>query len=355
MRVLPSDEHQSRKEKILQAVVHLFIKTGKPVGSSSIVDNFHLNLSPASIRNVLAELEKEGYLTHPHTSAGRVPTDLGYRSYVSSLVHIQNLALDEQKRLQSEYSHQMKELEDLMTSTTRVLSALSHCTGFALPPLMNTESLRRVELIPIGGGQLLAVFISDTGFIRNQVIALDNIPDEETLRGVSRFLNDRLSGLSFTQAQSRLAMEMDRYNMNQAIKQEFLSALTRQLFDVGERKEVYVEGASNILNFPEFQDTVTMRSFANLVDERQILGDLLIRELGGKGIQVKIGSDDTPELKNFSVVSSSYHVRGRPVGVLGILGPKRMEYGRMMSIVNSVAALVNKFLEKSGTEFLEAP
>lgn len=345
MRILPTDEHQQRKEKILQSVVHLYIKTGKPVGSHTIVDNYTLNLSPASIRNVLAELEKDGYLTHPHTSAGRVPTDRGYRFYVDSIVNIQKLAADEEKRIREEYSHRMSEIEGLMQSTTRLLSNLSNCTGFALSPTVNVEKLRRIELIPVSDTQVLAVLVSETGLVRNRMIPVLHAPSEEALRNTSRFLNERLSGFSFNDAEGKLLAELDRYHAEQSVRDEFLRELSKNLFEGATQGDLYVEGASNILKFPEFQDYEAMRHFARLVDEKETLGNVLNKELNKKGLQVRIGLETSPELKNFSVVSSSYQINGRLVGVLGILGPKRMEYERMMAIVNTVAQLVNRALD----------
>lgn len=344
MRILPTDEHQQRKEKILQSVVHLYIKTGKPVGSNTIVDNYALNLSPASIRNVLAELEKEGFLTHPHTSAGRVPTDRGYRFYVNAIVNIQQLAVEEEKQIRDEYSHRMREINDLMQSTTRVLSSLSSCTGFVLSPAVDVEKLRRIELIPVSETQVLAVLVSDTGLVRNQMIQVAHTPNDETLRTTSQFLNERLSGLNFTEAESRLLIEMDRFNVEQNNREAFLRELSKGLFGPAPIADLYVEGASNILKFPEFQDYEAMSHFARLVDEKHTLGKVLNKEIKKQGLQVRIGLETSPELKNFSVVSSSYEMNGRLVGVLGILGPKRMEYERMMAIVNTVAQLVNRAL-----------
>lgn len=350
MRVLPFDEHQARKEKILQAVIHLFIKTSKPVGSSTLVESTQLNLSPATIRNVLAELEKEGYLTHPHTSAGRMPTDRGYRFYVDSIVKIQRLAAEEEERIRQEYFRRRRELEDLMQSATRVLSTLSHCTGFVLPPKVAEEKLMRVELIPLSASQILGVLISETGLVRNQLIDIERMPEEETLRRAARFLNERLSGLNFSEAPAKLTTELELFHREEALQAELLSHLASELFDaeVG-RKGVYLEGTGNIFKFPEFQDYDGMRQFAQLVDEKQALGQLLAGTLSTKGLQVSIGSEVHPELKDFSVVSSGYEVNGRPVGVLGILGPKRMEYARMMSIVNSVADMLSRHLEGRGT------
>jgi heat-inducible transcriptional repressor len=244
-----------------------------------------------------------------------------------------------------EYSRRRREIEDLMLSTSRVLSALSDCTGFVLPGKVETENLRRVELIPVGAKQILSVMISESGFVRNHMIDVDHLPDEETLRYASRFLNERLSGLSFTEAQSRILGELDRFHRQQGEQMELVQTLSKYLFGAEYRKDIYVEGASNIWKFPEFRDYETMRNFAQFMDEKESLGQMLTRGLSQDGLQVRIGSEYFPELKDFSVVSSGFHVRGRPVGVLGILGPKRMQYERMMSIVNTVAQMVNQFLE----------
>ncbi len=231
-----------------------------------------------------------------------------------------------------------------MMSTTRVLSTLSHCTGFILPPKLHEEKLRRIELIPVDRNHILAVLVSEGGMVRNQSIVVDRMPDDESLRTASRFLGERLAGLSFSEAHKRLLHELNLFHDRQQGQHEFLEVLSRHLFDGGERSDLIVEGTSNLFNFPEFQDYESMRSFAQLVDEKEALGLVLKRELNQKGLQVKIGAESSPELKNFSVVSTCYNVNGRPVGVLGILGPKRMQYDRMMAIVDTVANLVNRVL-----------
>lgn len=354
MRILPSDEHQARKEKMLQAVVHLYIKTGKPVGSTTIVDNYHLNLSPATIRNVLAELETDGFLTHPHTSAGRVPTDKGYRSYVDSIVQIQKLAAEEEQKIKEEYSRRRREIDDLMMSTTRVLSALSNCAGFILPPTVNIEKLRRVELVPVDDHHVLGVLVSQNGFVRNQMIEVSHLPDDETLRSASRLLNERLQGLGFAEAQTRLVGELAQLQRQQSDETELFSTLSKHLFEAELKKDIYVEGTNNMLKFPEFQDYESMRNFAEFVDEKDALEQVLMKGLNQKGLQVWIGSERAPELKDFSVVTSTYQVKGHQVGVLGILGPKRMQYERMMAIVDTVAKLMNRALD-GHRDFLEGP
>ncbi len=345
MRILPTDEHLARKQKMLQAVVHIYIRTGKPVGSSTILENYRLNLSPATIRNVLADLEKEGYLTHPHTSAGRIPTDRGYRFYVDSIAQVQKLAHEEEQRIKEEYTRRRREIDELMLSTTRLLSALSNCTGFVLPGKVETEHLRRVELIPVSHTQILGVLVSDTGFVRNQMIEVERVPDDDTLRNASRFLNERLAGLSFSDAQLRFLEVLDQFHRQRNEQLDLLQTLSKYLFGAEVRKDIYLEGSSNVWKFPELHDVETMRNFSQFIDEKQALSEVLTRGLTKDGLQVRIGSEYFPELKDFSVVSSGFHMHGRPMGVLGILGPKRMEYERMMAIVNTVAQLMEKFLQ----------
>ena len=353
MRILHSNEHQLRKEKILQAVIHIFIKTGKPVGSSTIGDNFRLGLSPASIRNVLAELEKDGFLTHPHTSAGRIPTDLGYRFYVDSIVKIQKLAEEEESRIHAEYHRRIQEIEELMKSTTRILSSLSHCTGFIVKPKLFEERLRRIELIPVNNTQVLGVLVSESGMVRNQMVNVESVPEETALRFASRFLTEQLSGLSLMEAQNRFLSELEKFQLKQAAQKDFLEILSRNLFDMADESSVVVEGTSNILNFPEFRDLDSLRKFAFLVDKKEALANVLNTELNRQGLQVRIGKEASPEFKDFSVVSSTYKFHGRPMGILGILGPKRMEYERIMAIVKSVTELVNRFLNQADIEMLE--
>jgi heat-inducible transcriptional repressor len=266
---------------------------------------------------------------------------------VNSIVNIQRLAVEEERRIKDEYARRRREIEDLLSSTTRVLSALSNCTGFILPPMMDSgiEKLRRVELIPVKDNQVLAVLVSDSGFVRDQIILLKKEPDEESLRSVTRYLNERLSGLSFTEAQTRLLAEMDDFHRQKDEQHEILLSLSKLLFGPDFKKDLYVEGAGNLLKFPEFQDYESMRQFSRLVDEKQALGEVLKKSLTQEGLQVKIGMEYSPELKDFAVVSTTYQMHGRLVGALGILGPKRMHYERMMAIVNTVAKIMNNYLE----------
>src|SRR4029077_6264522 len=192
MRVLNPETLENRKRKLLQAVIYHYVRTAKPVGSHVIVDKYNFGMSSATVRNLLSDLEKEGYLVQPHTSAGRMPTDKGYRFYVDSLLDIQTLASSEEDRIKKEYAARAKELEDLMVSTSHMLSNLSHYTGMVLSPRLDKTLLRRLQLIPLGGNQILVVVVSQSGLIRHRLVSLQRSIPSERLGAISNLLNERL-------------------------------------------------------------------------------------------------------------------------------------------------------------------
>ena len=354
MRTVSSDELEDRKQRILQAVIHLYIKTGKPVGSSAIVAAFPLRLSPASIRNVLGELEQEGLLTHPHTSAGRIPTDKGYRAYVNSLVEVQRLALEEESRVREEYEMRMREIEQVMLSTSRILSRLSHCTGFILAPKLEDSSLRHLELVLLDPQRILAILVSESGHVRHEMfISERTVYDPQMIRQLNTLLNQKLRGLSFHDIRSHISVFLSDLEHNQANTWQMVKEISSRFFGHTEEAELYMDGANNILSFPEFQDSRHLNQLVHFMDTRRTLAEILSRELEASkpGAHVKIGLENqTPELKEFSVVSSTYAQAGRPVGVLGILGPKRMQYDKMIAIVNEVSHLLNQALDRLKTD-----
>jgi heat-inducible transcriptional repressor len=354
MRVLSSAEQEDRKRRLLQAVIHQYIKTGKPVGSTFIAEQSHLDLSSATIRNVMAELEQEGYLTHPHTSAGRVPTDKAYRYYVDSLIELQRLAQMEEERIHRDYEARIREIEELMLSTSKTLSALSHYTGFVLSPSLEQAQLRHLELIPLDSRRVLVVLVSDSGVVKHRVVAFETSYPMDLIGPLSRMLNEKLRGCPFAQVRESLLDHIEDASQKQIDLFNLARRITRQAFDISDEGEIYLEGTGNILSLPDFQNQEQMRSLVHLLDEKRALGELLAKDLtdgpGEKkwpGVHVKIGAEmNYPDLRNLSLISATYTIKGRTVGVLGILGPKRMEYSRMISLVNSVSKAVSHVLSK---------
>jgi heat-inducible transcriptional repressor len=345
MRQIDPRIQEERKQKILQAVIHHFIKTAKPVGSHILNEEYGFDLSPATIRNLMAELEEDGYLTHPHTSAGRVPTDKGYRTYVDSLIELQRLAIEEEDRIRNEYNGRIKELEELLVQTSRILSGMSQYTGFVLTPKLENNNLKHLELIPFSEDKILVILVTHTGMVKHHLIEA-RVPRSK-LQMLSSILNEKLKGMTLLEARQKV---MEKIEELQAETDEILSlarTLGRNIFEIEE--ELYLEGTSKILSLPEFQDYEPMRCLLRLNDDRDLLMNLLGEDLNSRGVQVHIGSESPcSELQHLSVVSTVYRDGDKPLGVLGIIGPKRMEYEKMMALVDAVSKIVNKMMSRMG-------
>jgi heat-inducible transcriptional repressor len=351
MRILNPETLENRKRKLLQAVIFQYVRTAKPVGSHVIVDKYNFGLSSATVRNLLADLEKEGYIIQPHTSAGRVPTDKGYRFYVDSLLEVQTLAGAEEERIRKEYRARSKELDDLMISTSHMLSALSHYTGMVLSPRMDTTLLRRLQLIHLGGNQILVVIVSQTGSIRHRVVTLNRPIAPDRLAHVSNFLNDRLKGLPLSDVRTQILDHIEAAEQEQEETLSLVKELAREAFDLRKpEQELYLDGKENIVDFPDFDNYGQLSSLLRVVEEKNLLASILEKEMKKGGLTVKIGSENKrPELRGVSLVSSTYKMGENAVGVLGILGPRRMEYARMISLVEGVARIVNQMLGRMNT------
>ena len=346
MRQISESILQERKARVLYAVIHEYIKTGKPVGSSVLEQKYKFNLSPATLRNLMAELEKDGYLTHPHTSAGRIPTDAGYKAYVNSLVELQRLAVEEEERIKQEYEKKTKEIESLLSQTSKILSGLSNYTGFITAPKAKVNEIRNIELMQVSKSQVMVILLTKTGIVKHKMINLS--VDSEELYELKKFLNNKLRGLTVEEASKRLIIEVEKYQD----KQNDMLQLAEQICNVIDsiQEDIYVDGTSNVLSVPDFTDFESARSLMKLNEDKDRLIEIIGKDLDEATVNVKIGGQDLSELKNLSVVKTSYSYGDKIVGVLGIIGPKRMDYDKMMALVNSVSNIVNGFLLKMGDE-----
>ena len=346
MRQIAENILKERKARVLYAVIHEYIKTGKPVGSSVLEQKYKFNLSPATLRNLMAELEKDGFLTHPHTSAGRIPTDAGYKAYVNSLVELQRLAVEDEERIKQEYEKKTKEIESLLSQTSKILSGLSNYTGFITAPKAKVNEIRNIELMQVSKSQVMVILLTKTGIVKHKMINLS--VDSEELYELKKFLNNKLRGLTVEEASKRLIVEVEKYQD----KQNDMLQLAEQICNVIDsiQEDIYVDGTSNVLSVPDFTDFESARSLMKLNEDKDRLIEIIGRDLDEATVNVKIGGQDLSELKNLSVVKTSYSYGDKIVGVLGIIGPKRMDYDKMMALVNSVSNIVNGFLLKMGDE-----
>lgn len=354
MRSLKLEDLEGRKKKVLQSVIHQYIKTARPVGSKSLTEKGLLQLSSATIRNILADLEDEGYITHPHTSAGRVPTDKGYRYYVGTLAEIQRLAVEEQQRIKHECSARSKELQEILEKTSKILSSISHHTGFVLSPKSEYNRLRHLSLVRLDELRILVLMVAESGLIKHHIVKIDKEILPSRLEKLEKILNSQLCGLTLHEVNDQI---MSRIQDEEREYQELVSfarLFARRFFQSSD-DELYVDGASNLISDADFDDVNQIKSIFRLVDEKKILSQMLRKQLPLKNknnIKVTIGSDNLyPELKKFSMVSSVYNIKGNNVGMLGIIGPKRMEYDRMISLVSYVSGMLNKFFDEHEGEW----
>lgn len=356
MRQLDPTIAVERKRRVLQWVVHHFIETSRPIASSTIAEEGGLDLSSATIRNILKELEEEGFLQQPHTSAGRIPTDRGYRMYVDYLHDVQRLASNEKARIEKQYGNRLAELDRLLLQTSKVLSHLSHKTGLVLSPDFDRETLKRLELIPVGYQQVLAIVVTQNGQIRHWPIKLSFDPSAERLNVLNRFLNDHVLGRSISEVRRALAAQIESAERELRELHQLANQLLEELDHADAPEKLFLDGAVSLVDEgAELGDLSDIQSLMRVMEERKALAALLqdevrsaVADLGPdqKAVQVRIGEENAlPELKNLSLVTTVYRVGGRPVGALGVLGGKRMEYSRMMSLVDYVGRVVSRTLE----------
>lgn len=354
MRQLKPEVIEKRKKDLLQWVIHYYIKTSKPVSSSVIAEEAGLDLSSATIRNILQELEEDGYLHQPHTSSGREPTDKGYRFYVDYLIDFQRMASDEKEIIESQYKNRIEELDTLLSETSKLLSKVSHGAGLVLSPRAGAQVVKRLELIHLGNKAVLGILVTEAGLVRHWPIHLRFAPSARQVNLLNRFLNETIRGCSIAEAQSAVLgklrhMESEFRDLNVLVG-EFLHEVSHVILP----EALYVEGTDNILSHAqEIGDLSDVQSLMRVMGEKSRLTGFLESELKLKDkkeekalrARVHIGRESgIPELKGLSLVTTTYRHNDSIVGVLGIIGSKRMDYSRMMSLMDTMSDIVSRRL-----------
>jgi heat-inducible transcriptional repressor len=362
MRQLKPEVVEQRKRHLLQWIVHYFIKTSKPVSSGLIAEEAGLDLSSATIRNILQELENEGYLAQPHTSAGREPTDKGYRFFVDYLSDVQRLAVGEKERIEEQYARRTGELDTLLAETSRLLSRVSHSAGIVLSPQTRKQTLRRLELVPLGGRNVLGVMMTDAGLVRHWPIQMAFAPTPRQLTALNNFLNAEVRGCPIDKVPGQVMAKLGTMEREFQSLADLAGELMKEIGLVAPPESIYIEGADNILSHAEqFGDLKAVQSLMRVIGEKGRLAEVLEREIRESGkdnlparVRVRIGEEaGLPELRNSSLVTHVYRRGDRVVGVLGVLGSKRMEYSKMMGLVDYVGQLVEARLREWDEEDAE--
>ncbi len=338
---------RERQKELLGMIVDTYVETVNPVGSGTIAKRFRKALSPATIRNEMHGLEEREFITHPHTSAGRIPTDKGYRYYVDHLMPAPRVTSRETAFILNEYRKRMDNMETLIERTSRILSTLSEQAGFIVFPSFEESVLKRLEITPLGSHHLLVVWVTRNGFIQDRVIDMkEEIPEEELAR-LNSFLNQELSGLVLSEIKPRLSAKLKTAKDSLRSLYETAVSIVSAGFPQAAQKKLSIEGSGNILQQPEFQDWDKSKRLFRTLEAKSSLLNVIESGPNTGRVTIHIGIEhQCQDLWDCSVITAQYFVDDRKLGVLGILGPRRMPYGRVVSLVDYVSRCFGEALEQ---------
>ena len=328
-------EMDERKMKILQAIIDDYILTGVPVGSRTISRKYDMGLSSATIRNEMSDLEELGYLDQPHVSAGRIPSAKAYRLYVDSLMKTGRIRDDSLESVSRHFSGRVHQMEDVIDHAASVISTLTRYTAVVLPPKGKQPRLQTVQLVPVSRDAALVVIVTDAGIVRDSTIRLPGEMDSDTLYAVSRALTEQLQGHTLAEACEILPGMITRMQENEELLQGLYGFL-RERQEKPHLPHVAIGGTSNMLNYPEYNDVEKARSFLSLMETRDKLASIIDGN-GEMAFTVRIGPETgVPEMVDCSIVTASYSTRSGQQGTIGVIGPTRMQYSRVMSILSTM-------------------
>src|SRR3990172_3077344 len=337
-----------RNRAILMALVDSHIATAESVGSRTISKKYTLGLSPATIRNTMADLEEMGLLTQPHTSAGRMPTDRAYRIYVDNLVNIPPLSKAETDQIDRRLKENLNELEQIMETTSRMLSAISRQAGLVFLPKLSISVFKHIEFIRMRADQALVIFVTESGLVHNKIIELDEDISQDKLESISHYLNHEFAGMTLREIRHKVEkmMRKEKEEYDNLLKKAI--QLSKRTFSeqTGLEGEIYLGGTVNILDQPEFASNIEkMKAIFTAFEEKSNLIKLLDKCMEEEGVRILIRSESmVEEMQDCSLVTHTYKYGNKTVGTLGIIGPKRMEYPRIIAIVDYTANAVSRLL-----------
>ena len=340
-------ELDERKMKILQAIIRNYLETGEPVGSRTISKYTDLNLSSATIRNEMADLEELGYIIQPHTSAGRIPSDKGYRLYVDSMLEEKDREVADLKELLVEKEDKM---EHLLQQVAKVLAVNTNYAAMISSPLYHGNKLKFIQLSRVDEHQVLAVIVVEGNVIKNTILHVDEAPDQETMLKLNILLNTHLNGKSMDEINlGTIANLKQQAGIHSSMVGEIIDAVAEAI-QADEDLEIYTSGTNNILKYPELADKELAGQLITTFEEKQALNQIVQETLADEnstGIQVYIG-DETPvqTMKDCSIVTATYELGEGMKGTVGIIGPKRMDYDRVVGILKNLMSQLDTLYKK---------
>lgn len=337
-----------RKLRVLYAIINSYILTAEPIGSRTISKHYDLGVSSATIRNEMSDLEELGLLNKPHSSAGRVPSDKAYRLYVDSLLKMDPFTMDEDKKGQIKriLISEAQELDHLLQTSAKVLSEITNYTSLAISPQLKESKIKHIQLVPIGDKQVLLLIVNNSDVVKNTIFKLDKEVSPNTLNSISNFLNEKLKGLSFEE----MGNIFDSGEMKELFDYRHVISKLIPIFgksvETNENVELYSEGITRILNFPEYKDIDKAKSIISFIEDKDSVLDLLLNNSFTQDINIIIGNENNySQLKDCSIVTATYRIGGKTIGKIGVIGPTRMDYFKMINTLKLFSTNISEIIE----------
>ena len=340
----PLDERES---SILQAVVYDYITTGKPVGSRSFVQKYSLSISPATMRNIMYDLESLEFLKQPHTSAGRIPTDKGYRFYVNSLLDSYEFSWNDKKiSVKEEAINREVQLDRIFSLITRMLSTESKYAAVMLTPRFDFTVVKRIVLVPMDNNDILFILITRTGIVLTKKVLVSSSVTQDDLYSFSNYLTGELCGYAINDIKDNI---FDRLRSEKVagINKDMALDIAQLAVSDYEEPQLHLDGVENLLKIPEMVEEERLQSLLSIIEEKNILRSILEKTIEGEGIRTLIGDEiEDDKVAGCSMVSTSYKIGNKQVGAIGVLGPTRMDYEKVVPLVDYTGRVVTELLTK---------
>lgn len=338
-----------RRASILRAIVTHYVTSGEPVGSKTLVERYRLGVSPATVRNEMGALEEAGYIFQPHTSAGRIPTDAGYRYFVDTGIDPMKLPRSEARMIQRFFGEPRYELEDALRQTAALLSGITDHAAVVFAPALERSVVRHVELVPLAGSRAMVVLVTNTGRVENHIVGVGEDVDEVQLNHAAEMLNRLIVDEPLEKAPQKISEAVDRFPLE--IKDVVVSVTEALEQDLThhDAERMFLDGTSNIVHEEKFADLETVRGVIGALEHRRLLLEVLADALSTSKVSVRIGSENTvEEMQSCAVITAPYGTDDQPLGSLGVVGPTRMDYRRTISAVHEVAWNLGRMLSGLG-------
>ena len=337
------EELNDRKKAILRSIVDDYIHTAQPVGSRAVSKKHELGLSSATIRNEMADLEELGYLAQPHTSAGRVPSDKGYRFYVDNLVQVQDLANEEMQRIRLAMDERIGELSDLVRRAAGLITAVTGYTTVAMTPKVDDNPIRTVQVVPVGAQRVLVIVVVSGGMVNSRVIRLDADVGDEDIHRISAYLSQHLAGKGVHDITVRFLADMEQIlALPDGVVLPIIEGARECMRRIG-HSEFLLDGMTNLFNFPEFNDLFRAREIMDMLREEDVMANVLASIGTRTGPEVRIGKEnEMGSFRDLSLVTAGFGDGERHHGAIGVIGPTRMAYSRVISSLDYVRKLLDR-------------